>query len=499
VVIRVHPLEVQLAVAALGALAGAVALAAGRRGAGGAGRHLERGIDAAMGALAAVGALGFFALSADRQQFVKTWDVQHAWFGAKYARELGYFRIYECILALDEEGSRFFRAIGAASDLRTPSEVRGREELLRRSDCERRFAPERRRELLADLAFFQRLPQQPHRPLWFRDNGYNQTPFYTAVMGPLFAHLPLRYGTLLALACLDPALIAISLGLALVCFGARAGLVAAAFFFTEVPNQWNVMGGAILRFGYAALAILGACAFARGRPRAAGIAFGLAALLQVFPAALPAALAAWAGLRRLAGEPLPAWLPGLVGAFAATLAAGLLVSAAIAGPGAWPEFVAKIELHAQILSLYRIGLKCLLALDHFLAVAPDYDYAAAAAALGARAPLHAAGTALLALGVLSLALRIGALAFATTALAALLYALTPVHYYFSVLVLLLLADPETARRPAYAVTWTALFLWSAAGYAALLATDSRAFTNSAILSPGLFAVLAAHWLAWRRS
>jgi len=43
----------------------------------------------------------------------------------------------------------------------------------------------------------------------------------------------------------------------------------------------------------------------------------------------------------------------------------------------------------------------------------------------------------------------------------------------------------------------ALFAWSAIGYAALLATDSRAFVNSAILSPGLFAVLAVHTIAWR--
>jgi hypothetical protein len=257
------------------------------------------------------------------------------------------------------------------------------------------------------------------------------------------------------------------------------------------------MGGAILRFGYASLAMLGACAFARGRARAAGVAFGLAALLQVFPAVLPAALVLWAWLRRRRGEATPAWLRGLAGAFAATVAAGLLVSGALVGIGAWPEFLAKIGLHGQILSLYRIGFKCLVALDHFLTPAPDYDYALAVDALRARAPLHAAGAALLGLAALSLARRVGALAFASTALAVALFVATPVHYYFSVLVLLLLAPPEEVRRPAYSVTWILLFAWSALGYAALLATDSRAFANSAVLSPGLFAVLAAHAVAWR--
>jgi hypothetical protein len=492
--IRIHPLEVQLAVAALGALAGLAALAAALRPAP---PRAGRGPDAALACLAAVGGLGFFVLSAHPQQFVKTWDVEHTYLGAKYARELGYFRIYECMLALDASGAGHFRAIAAASDLREPAATRPRAELVRGSDCERRFAPERRREFLADLAFFERLPAPPHRALWFTDNGYNQTPFFTALVAPAFERLPLRYASLLGLALVDPALIAVALAAALRSFGPRAGLVAATFFFIEVPNQWNVMGGAILRFGYVALAVLGACAFVRGRARAAGVAFGLASLLQIFPAVLPVALATWAGLRRLRGEPLPGWLPGLAAGFAATVTAGLVASAALVGPGAWPEFFAKIGLHGQILSLYRIGFKCLVVLDHFLAPAPDYDYAAAVASLQARALLRAAGAGLLGLAVLGLARRVGPLAFAATALAAALYVLTPVHYYFSVLVLLLLPDRGAERGPAYAVTWSALFAWSVLGYAALLATDSRAFVNSAILSPGLFAVLAAHLVAWR--
>jgi hypothetical protein len=372
-----------------------------------------------------------------------------------------------------------------------------RSDLLRDSDCERRFGPERRRAFLADLAFFQRLPDQPNRALWFADNGYNQTPFFTALVSSFFEHLPLRYGALLGLALVDPLLIAISLAVVFRSFGVRAGLVTTLFFFTEVPNQWNVMGGAILRFGYVSLAMLGACAFARGRAKTAGVAFGIATLLQVFPAVLPATLVLWAWLRRRRGEGLPDWLPGLVAAFAATLVTGLAASAALVGLGAWPEFFAKIASHGQMLSLYRIGLKSLVTLDHFLVPAPDYDYAAALASLAARPALHAAGAALLGLALLSLASRVGALLFATTALAVALTVLTPVHYYFSVLVLLLLAGPEQTREPAYTITWTALLAWSAAGYAALLATDSRAFVNSAILSAGLYAVLLVHCAVWR--
>jgi hypothetical protein len=485
---RIHPHEVQLVLAALGATAGLVALATRRSG---------RGLDATLGVLAAVGGLAFFVLGASPQQFVKTWDVQHAYFGAKYARELGYFRIYQCMLQLDAGAAGVFRGIDAASDLREPMAMFPRSALLRASDCEQRFDPERRRAFLADLAFFQRLPDQPDRALWFADNGYNQTPFFTALVAPFLERLPLRYGTLLGLALVDPLLIALSLAAVFASFGLRTGLVASLFFFTEVPNQWNVMGGAILRFGYVSLAMLGACAFARGRAKSAGVAFGIATLLQIFPAVLPVALIAWALPRLARGERPPAWLPGLVAAFLATVATGLAASAVLVGPGLWPEFIEKIALHGQMLSLYRIGLKSLVTLDHFLVPAPDYDYAAAVSSLAARGALYAAAAALLGLGLVSLVGRIGALLFATTALGVVLTILTPVHYYFSVLVLLLLVGPEQARAPAYSLGWTALLAWSAAGYAALLATDSRAFVNSAILSPGLVAVLVLHCLAWR--
>src|SRR5262245_61680661 len=443
--IRIHPLAVQLAVAAL-AGAGALWLFGLRLAAARSGRAPdERGADALFAALAALGVVGCCVLSANPQQFVKTWDVEHSALGAKYARELGYFRIYQCILALDAQGAGRYAAIEAASDLRRPMATLPRAELLRGEDCERRFAPERRREFLADLDFFQGLPDQPRRDLWFVDNGYNQTPFFTLLVSPLLGRGPLRYPRLLGLALVDPLLIALALASALRAFGARVGLVAAAFFFTEVPNQWNVMGGSILRFGYVSLAVLGACALARGRPRSAGAAFGAAALLQVFPAIYPAALALWAALRRLRGEPLPAWLPGLAGACLATIAAGVALSAAVVGAGAWTEFAQKIALHARILSLYRIGVAPAVVLDRFLVAAPDYDYGAALAALAARAPLHAGLVALLGLGALSLAHKLGPHAFAGTALAVALAALTPVHYYFAALVLLLLVGEADAR------------------------------------------------------
>jgi hypothetical protein len=120
------------------------------------------------------------------------------------------------------------------------------------------------------------------------------------------------------------------------------------------------------------------------------------------------------------------------------------------------------------------------------------------ASLASRWWLLAGGAAHVSLCAHWLARRVGPLAFAASALAAALCVVTPVHYCLAALVLLLLVDPEDAERPAWAATATALLLWNAAGYAALLATDSRAFANSAVLSPGLLAVLAVHVAAWHR-
>ncbi len=112
--------DVQMVLAAAMGLAGLLSLA--RRGhpraaPGSDAHHLATAL---LGLLALVSAANYFLLGRHPTQFVKAWDVQHAWFGSKYAEELGYFRIYECTLVFDAQQDGRYREVRVVSDLRTP-------------------------------------------------------------------------------------------------------------------------------------------------------------------------------------------------------------------------------------------------------------------------------------------------------------------------------------------------------------------------------------------
>jgi hypothetical protein len=458
-------------------------------------RHDPRLVRFLLALFAVAAALNYFGFGRDPEQFVKTWDVKHTYFGSKYARELGYFRIYECMLLFDALTHRHHTRVSAVHDLRTPLDLVPRGKLLRETDCASRFDAGRRREFVRDLALFDALPRQPKADAWFADNGYNMTPFFTALTAPLFDVLPLRYGVLLGLSLVDVVLELLVFLVVFRAFGARLGLLSAIFFFTNFSNQFAFMGGAIFRFGYVVCAILAVCALARGRHRAAGVALGVATLLQVFPAVYAAGLLLWAGFRGIRERRPPEGLLPFCAAFALTVTVGLLWSFAAVGVDVWREFLEKMALHNLQLSQYRVGLKLLFVLDF----PPPSDgllaYTGKISALQEALPLFVPCAAALVFAVLSTAPRLNSLEFSLLFGTALLYVLTPVHYYFSTLVLLFYVGRDPLEDTAARLTRTLLFGLSAGAFFVLLRTDSLALVNNYWLSIALLPILGAQIVA----
>ncbi|MHC4164835.1 MAG: hypothetical protein ACYSUM_22190 [Planctomycetota bacterium] len=453
--------------------------------------HLDRRLANALLAVVALAAtLTYFGLGRHPEQFVKTWDVKHTYFGSKYARELGYFRIYECILLFDAQTHRRHTGVRAVHDLRTPVGLVPAGKLLRETDCGDRFDSARRREFVSDLAFFDALPRQPNAALWFADNGYNMTPFFTALTAPLFDLLPLGYGVLLGLSLADVALELLVFLFVFRTFGARLGLLSAIFFFVNFSNQFAAMGGAILRFGYVTCAILAACALLRGHHRTAGVCLGIASLLQVFPAAYALGLLLWAAYRGLRERRVPEGVVPFCAAFALSVALGLLWSFATVGIEVWREFLEKMALHNLQLSQYRVGLKLLFVLDFPLPPDAALAYAEKLDALRGALPLYALGAAALVLAALSTAPRLSELEFALLFGTVVLYVLTPVHYYFSTLVLLFFLGRDPLEDTAARLVQTLLFGVSAGAFLVFLHTNSLVVVNSYWLSIGLLVVLA---------
>jgi hypothetical protein len=476
--------DVQLAIAAGMALAGLFTLVR-RRGA----PPLLSGAPelALLCTLLLLGVANYFLLGRHPTQFVKAWDVQHSWFGSKYAAELGYFRIYECTIAFDAAQHGRYAGVTQISDLRAALSRVPAAAAAQASDCAARFSPERRAEFLRDLDFFQSLREQPNAQTWFTDNGYNQSPFYTALTSPLFQRVTPSYPLLIDLTLLDVALELAPFVVLAGAFGARTALLAAIFFFTSFWNQFAVMGGAILRFAYLAALLVAVGLFQRARPRAAGVALGISTLFQVFPASYALGLGLAAGFRWLRTRRLPGWALPFAASFAATLALGVLASLAVVDLSSWREFAQKIALHGDELSQYRAGLSFAL-----LPAAPGgaLDYASMLASLRGLAPLRALAGSLILLAALSLAPRLRALELAIVFASFALYVATPVHYYFATLVLLFLVVPGGDERARATVGLrTGLFGLSAGAFWLHRESGSLALVNNDWLSIGLLLVL----------
>jgi hypothetical protein len=490
--------DIQMVLAASMGLAGLISLSRRGRPRAAPGSDAHRLATALLAAVALASAANYFLLGRHPSQFVKAWDVQHVWFGSKYAAELGYFRIYECTLAFDAQQRGAYREVRELSDLRTPQGRMPSSAVASSSDCAARFSPERRAEFLRDLDFFQSLPEQPQASAWFVDNGYNQSPFFTALTAPLFQRAP-SYRLLLALSLVDVALELLPFLLLARAFGLRAALLAATYFFTSFSNQFALMGGSILRFAYLALLLVAAAQARRARPRAAGVALGLATLFQVFPALYALGLGVAAGYRALRERRLPDWALPFGLAYAAGLVAGFLLSLAVVSLETWREFAAKLALHGEMLSEYRVGLKLPFVLDWPIPPGGWLPYAQKVAELHERHGLYLTCAAALLIGALSLAPKLRSLELAILFASMALYVATPVHYYFATLVLLFFVSSDETRQEAAGVLGRSLlFLLSAGAFLVHRSTGSLPLVNNYWLSLGLLGVLVVWMLALHR-
>ncbi|MGA7742661.1 MAG: hypothetical protein ABSF35_12895 [Polyangia bacterium] len=311
-------------------------------------------------------------------------DAAHYFLGAKYAPELGYTRLYDCL------------ATAAAQEQRWPTDARATVRDLRSNDvwplsavlkdgplCTARFVPSRWSDFRRDVVFFQ---SQLHPGAWaalLTDHGYNATPAWTWLLRTvLLRDRPASLAWLATLSHLDD----VGYGLLLLCllwgFGARAGVLGALIIGLGFPWIALWTGGGLGRSLWLLAAVAGLGCLYRGRVRAAGAFLGLSAGLQVFPALLLAgpglALAADSLRRRpsrVGSLPAPpaayhrrAWEPSqgshiidrdrvrlLISALL-TLALLFAVSCAGNGIGLWADFFHNSIKHAASTSTNRIGM-----------------------------------------------------------------------------------------------------------------------------------------------
>jgi hypothetical protein len=335
-------------------------------------RH-TRVLDILLGVLGVAGALCWWNLGQFHYgAYVHIHEQYHYYIGAKYFRELGYTRLYQCTAVADMEAGladqvrqRWVR------NLATNVLERGATVLAEPQACTSHFTPERWDSFKHDIEWF-RARNAPDR--WARsqvDHGYNATPVGEIAAGLLANLSPASHRQILLLALIDPLLILVMWAVVWWAFGWRTACVAAIWWGTNYPARFYWTGGALLRTDWLLLTVIGIALVKRARPAAGGFALTYAALLRIFPAlivvglGLKAALDMWRA-RRI--ELAPSHLAFLWGCVLALL---LLVptSAFLVGGGvkggidAWSGFVANSRKHLETPLTNNIGLKTLIAYE----------------------------------------------------------------------------------------------------------------------------------------
>lgn len=282
---------------------------------------------------------------------VQYWDAFHYFMGSKYLPELGYSRLYEATLVSGREHN-VFGDITQVRDLTTyqPKDVAA----INSAEIKSHFTPERWNEFATDLSFFVGVVKQ--WPELFADHGYNDPPFRAVLLGMLTNRITAGTISLHLLTLIDYLLIALAFWGVFRVLGHTAGIVAVTFFMLNFLARFNFVGGSIMRWDWIAAIIFAACELAAGRAFRSGLALAYATGARIFPVLLLVPLLLkWVFeiVRSHGPHPLTPLVRGfgvgLVVIFAITLIGIPHISLI-------PEFAEKISAHGKSPFLNHIGL-----------------------------------------------------------------------------------------------------------------------------------------------
>jgi len=289
--------------------------------------------------------------------------------GAKYFHELGYDGLYRCTAVAEAAAGREAQVTSRKlRDLRVNELVPGATALEDPSLCTDRFSDARWAEFQRDVAWFRNLMPPRQWRLTQTDHGYNATPVWGILAITLANTGPASDARILALALIDPLLLALMWGAVVWAFGWRTACVGLVFWGTSYLTRFGWTGGAFLRQDWLAASIVSIALLRRRHPAASGFLLSCAAMIRIFPVLIASGLvlkAALSMLRRRSLRPEPDHLRFAAGALGAALLV-LPLSLAVAGPHSWSEFVRNSQVHLDTPLQNYMGLKTVLSYDHDL-------------------------------------------------------------------------------------------------------------------------------------
>lgn len=294
-------------------------------------------------------------------------DISHYYFGAKYADELGYFKLYECVVTAEVE------MLGVSGTRRLPKRMKesrirdlrtyrhqSLEEMAENpaiaASCMERFSPERWEEFKEDLRRFYKV--QKRNSLYQRcgDMGYNGSPVWGMVMNRIATWVPISNFNLNALSGLDYLLLLVGFGFVFWAFGAELALMALIFYFCVVFNHRMFIIGSILRFDWMAAILIGLSLLKKGHYKTSAVFFSFSGLVRLFPVMLMFGM----GVKFLydlftTREKFRQYL-GFILTYALTGAILVGASLAFFGVDYYREYGEKLSVHSKPLTSTRAGM-----------------------------------------------------------------------------------------------------------------------------------------------
>jgi hypothetical protein len=321
--------------------------------------------------LSALGWWNFLQISRDDydRSYFNYWDVEHHYLGAKYAPELGYTGLYQCILAADiQAGLGDARLqIRWTRNLESDEYVRTRDIAGNPEACTDRFDAVRWHAFQVDRAGFRaRIP--PARQLqMLQDYGYNATPVW-GILGRALAELgPVDDFRLAVVTALDPILLVLCFALIGATFGFRATCGALILFGTSHAfGNWST-SGAFLRFDWFAASVAGVCCLKRERWFLAGVLLASAMALRIFPGFLIGGVGVHAlheMIRERSLVPGPSMRRFAAGVIAGVVALVSLSLAVTGETGIWQGFLHNSIKHKATTTAANMGVGSLTNLFH---------------------------------------------------------------------------------------------------------------------------------------
>jgi hypothetical protein len=313
------------------------------------------------------------------ERFVHRWEVFHYYTGARYARELGYTRIYACVAVAESQLGPDAEAAVRARKLRnltTDTNEPAANALIDPAACTAHFTPERWNAFRDDVRFFRTNFPKDYWEDMQDDHGYNPPPVWT-LTGNAFASLGhASIGFFEFLAALDPLLLATAFLAIAWAFGWRLACIAVIFFGTQTvaASYWTI--GAFLRQDWLCLLVVAICLLRKGYPALGGAALAWSALLRIFPAIFFAGALLVVAIDFIRRRRVRR---GYLRFFAGATAAGVILigaSTIASGVGSWRDFAVHLRLHESTPLTNYVGLRTLFSYDLAHRMKDVVDYSA---------------------------------------------------------------------------------------------------------------------------